>query len=98
MKGPPPMRPWFRAWWTTFRFRHVLLEMLVALALAFLVWLYANSRAQDSVDRAQIPVHIQLAPQHRDNFLLETSGSPHVMVSFSGPSSRIRELRRKMQR
>ncbi len=87
-----------RAWWTTFRFRHTLLEMLVALSLAFLVWLYTHSRAQDSIDRVQVPVQIQLASQQRDLFLLETSGSPNVMASFSGPSSRIRELRHKFQR
>src|SRR5438067_1508917 len=92
------MRFWFRAWWTTYRFRQMLLEMLVALSLAFLVWLYAHSRAQDAIDRVQIPVQLALAPQHRDQFLLETSGPPHVTVSFSGPSSRIRELRRKLQR
>src|SRR4029077_13460123 len=93
-----PMRPWFKAWWTTFRFRQALLEMLVALSLAFLIWLYAHSRAQDSIDRVQVPVQIQLAPQHRDLFLVETGTSPQVTVSFSGPSSRIRELRRKLQR
>ena len=87
-----------KAWWTTFRFRHTLLEMLVALSLAFLVWLYTHSRAQDSIDWVQVPVQIQLAPQQRDLFLLETSGSPNVTVSFSGPSSRIRELRHKFQR
>lgn len=92
------MRPWFNAWWTTFRFRHTLMEALVALCLAFLVWLYTHSRAQDAVDRVQVPVQIQLAAQHRDAYLLETSGSPHVTVSFTGPSSRIRELRRKLQR
>jgi hypothetical protein len=72
--------------------------MLVALSLAFLIWLYAHSRAQDSIDRVQIPVQIQLAPQHRDLFLLETSTAPNVTASFTGPSSRIRELRRKLQR
>src|SRR5437868_12009728 len=92
------MRSWFRTWWTTFRFRHTLLEMLVALSLAFLVWLYAHSRAQDFIDRVQVPVQIQLAASHRDQFLLETSAAPNVTVSFTGPSSRIRELRRKLQR
>ncbi len=92
------MRPWFKAWWTTFRFRHTLLEMLVALSLAFLVWLYTHSRAQDAIDRVQVPVQIQLAPQHRDLFMLETGNAPTVTVSFTGPSSRIRELRRKLQR
>ncbi len=89
---------WFKAWWTTFRFRHTLLEMLVALSLAFLVWLYTHSRAQDSIDRVQVPVLIQLAPSQRDLFLLETNGSPNVTASFAGPSSRIRELRHNLQR
>jgi hypothetical protein len=92
------MEAWFRIWWTTFRFRHTLLELLVALSLAFLVWLYAHSRAQDFIDRVQVPVQIQLAASHRDQYLLETSTSPSVTVSFTGPSSRIRELRRKLQR
>jgi hypothetical protein len=89
---------WVKARWTAFRFRHTLLEMLVALSLAFLVWLYTHSRAQDAIDRVQVPVQIQLAPHQRDLYLLETNGSPSVTVSFSGPSSRIRELRRKLQR
>jgi len=92
------MRPWFKAWWATFRFRQTFLEMLVALSLAFLVWLYTHSRAQDSIDRVQIPVQIQLASQQRDLFLLETGTAPNVTVSFSGPTSRIRELRHKLQR
>lgn len=96
------MRAWFRAWWTTFRFRYTIrytvLEMLVALSLAFLVWLYTHSRAQDAIDRVQVPVQVQLAPQQRDLFLLESGSSPTVTVSFTGPSSRIRELRRKLQR
>lgn len=92
------MRPWFKAWWTTFRFRYVLLEMLVALALAFLIWLYAHSRAQDSIDRVPIPVQLQLAAPQRDQFLIDAGGAPTVSVSFSGPSSRIRDLRHKLQR
>src|SRR6266566_3940554 len=77
------MRAWFRIWWTTFRFRHTLLEMLVALSLAFLVWLYTHSRAQDSIDRALVPVQIQLAAQQRDQFLSETTfcGTLHVETS-----------------
>jgi hypothetical protein len=72
--------------------------MLVALSLAFLVWLYAHSRAQDTIDRVQVPVQLQLAAPYRDLFLLETSTSPSVTASFTGPSSRIRELRRKLLR
>ena len=87
-----------KAWWTTFRFRHVLLEVLVSLSLAFLVWLYTHSRARESTDYLQVPVQVQLAPAQRDGYLLETGGENRVNVSFTGPTSRIREVRRKLQR
>ncbi|MBI3409534.1 MAG: hypothetical protein HY040_14435 [Planctomycetes bacterium] len=92
------MRPWFQAWWTTFRFRHLVLELLVALSLAFLVWLYTHSRDQNSIDHVQVPVQIQLNPSQRDQYFLETTGTQKVSVSFSGPSMRIRDIRRKLQR
>ena len=44
------------------RVRHTVLEVLVALSLAFLIWLYARSRDQDTLDDAPIPVQIGLAP------------------------------------
>src|SRR5438034_3530301 len=93
-----PMRPWFQAWWTSFRFRNIVLEMLIAVSLAFLIWLYTHSRSQNSVDHVQIPVQIQLAPSQRDQYILETPGPQKIDVSFSGPSMRVRELRRKIQR
>ncbi len=87
-----------KAWWTTFRFRHIVLELLVSMCLAFLVWLYTHSRARSSIDHAQIPVQIQLAASQRDQYALEVQGQARLSVSFSGPSSRLRELRRKLQR
>jgi hypothetical protein len=87
-----------KAWWTAFRFRHIVLELLVSMCLAFLVWLYTHSRARTSIDHAQIPVQIQLAASQRDQYALELQGQPRLGVSFTGPSSRLRELRRKLHR
>lgn len=92
------MRRRLQAWWTAFRFRHLVMEMLVALSVAFLIWLYTHSRDQNSVDHVQIPVQVQLAAGQRDQYLLETIGPQKISVSFSGPAMRIRELRRKIQR
>src|SRR5207302_226646 len=81
-----------------FRIRQRLLEVLVALSLAFLVWLYTRSRDQEILDRVPIPVQIQLAKPHAGNYDLEVNGHSRIAVSFSGPPSRIRELRRRLQR
>src|SRR5262245_7558594 len=81
-----------------YRFRRVSLEIVVALCLAFLAWLYTRSRDQEILDQVPIPVQIQLAPAFASNFDLETGGTGRVAVSFAGPPSRIRELRRKLQR
>jgi hypothetical protein len=81
-----------------FRIRQRLLEVLVALSLAFLVWLYTRSRDQEILDRVPIPVQIQLAKPYAGNYDLEVNGHSRVAVSFSGPPSRIRELRRRLQR
>lgn len=75
------------------RFLDRLLSGLVALSLAFLVWLYARSRDQDILDQVPIPVQISLTPSQADHYDLEVTGPPQVPVTFSGPPSRIRELR-----
>jgi hypothetical protein len=72
--------------------------MLVALSLAFLVWLYFRTRDKESLDQVPIPVQITLAPEAANQYDLETPSSPHVVVSFVGPPSRIRELRGMLQR
>jgi hypothetical protein len=84
--------------WFAFRLRNLVLEMLVALSLAFLVWLYTRSRDQEVLDQVNVPVEIQLAPAYASNYDLEINGKSRVAVSFTGPPSRIRELRRKLQR
>jgi hypothetical protein len=87
-----------KSWWMAFRFRHIVLELLVSMCLAFLVWLYTHSRARTSIDHAQIPVQIQLAASQRDQYALEVQGQARLSVSFTGATSRLRELRRKLQR
>src|SRR5205807_8326690 len=79
-------------------FRHIALEALVSICLAFLVWLYTHSRAGDSTDFVQVPVLLQLPPGQRDQFAIESQGPTRVNVMFSGPYARIREVRRKIQR
>jgi len=74
------------------------LEILIALSLAFLVWLYILTRDHASLDNMPIPVQITLAPGSAEQYDLEVSGVPHVIVSFVGPPSRIRELRGMLQR
>jgi hypothetical protein len=81
-----------------FRVPRFAVEILVALSLAFLVWLYIRTRDHESLDNMPIPVQITLAPGSAGEYDLEVAGSPHVVVSFVGPPSRIRELRGMLQR
>jgi hypothetical protein len=87
-----------RSWFVTSPWPHFILESLVALSLAFLVWLYARSRHQDTLDQVPIPVQIALAPALAGQYDIEVSGSSRVLVSFTGPVSCMRELRDKLQR
>jgi hypothetical protein len=89
---------WIQSHLPAVRLRHLVLEMLVALSLAFLVWLYTHSRAQMSLDHLQIPVQVQLATSQRDLFAMEIEGDAKVTVTFSGPASRVRDLKKKLQR
>src|SRR5438445_11520818 len=75
-----------------------LISALVALSLAFLVWLYVRSRDQETLDNVPVPVQIVLAPGQSRNYELEINGPSQVPVTFSGPPSRIRELRNLLQR
>src|SRR5262245_9931737 len=80
------------------RLRHILLEALIALSLAFLVWLYTRSRAPGTLDDVQIPVQLTMASGTAGNYELEIHGSSRVPVSFAGPSAHVRELRHQIQR
>jgi hypothetical protein len=75
-----------------------ILSFLVALSLAFLVWLYARSREQEILDNVPIPVDVALTPSQADQYTLEITGPSQVTVSFGGPPVRIRELRSMLQR
>jgi hypothetical protein len=92
------MRRWFSPSASTLGVRNLALELLVAWCLAFIVWLYMHSRAHQSIDHIQLPIALQLAPGLRDQFTLDVSNVPKATVSFSGPNSRMRELRRKLAR
>jgi hypothetical protein len=75
-----------------------LITSLVALSLAFLVWLYMRSRDQEMLDNVAVPVQIVLAAGQGEAYELEMTGPSQVPVSFTGPPSRIRELRALLQR
>src|SRR6266511_4197863 len=75
-----------------------IISALVALSLAFLVWLYARSRDQEILDNVPVPVEVTLARHQAEQFSLEVTGSCQVPVSFAGPPPRIRELRSMLQR
>lgn len=89
---------WIQNHWTPVRLRQLTLEMLVALSLAFLIWLYTHSRALTTLEHIQVPVQIQLVTAQRELFSLEVNGEARVTASFSGSSSRMREFKRKLQR
>lgn len=74
------------------------LSSLMAVCLAFLVWLYARNREQESLDNVPIPVQLVLAPSQAEQYELEVTGPCQVPVSFMGPPSRIRELRGLLHR
>lgn len=75
-----------------------LLSLVVAVSLALLVWLYARSRDQESLDNVNLPVEITLAPNQTDLYTLEVSGPSQVVASFTGPPARIRDLQSALQR
>lgn len=75
-----------------------LLSATVAISLSLLVWLYARSRDQEPLDNVPIPVQVSLNPRQADQYTLEPMGSNQVLVSFTGPPQRIRELQAMLQR
>lgn len=85
---------WLRP--SSLRFRRTLLEALVSACLAFIVWLYLHSRVHHVLEHVQVPISLQLAPAHRDAYALEVPAVPKATLSFSGPHSRMRELKRKL--
>ncbi len=74
------------------------LSTFVALSLALLVWVYARSREQETLDHVAIPVHVSLTAAQRDQYILEVLEPSHVLCSFTGAPGRMRELRSLLQR
>ncbi|MFO0878050.1 MAG: hypothetical protein U0840_11930 [Gemmataceae bacterium] len=74
-----------------------LVSLVMAVCLALLIWLYARSREQDTLDNVPLPVELTLAPRQADLFSLEAADR-QVVVSFTGPPQRIRELHLMLQR
>jgi hypothetical protein len=59
--------------------------------------LYARSRDQEVLDNASVPVLVTLAPEQAEHYSLELTGANHVMVSFTGPPLRVREVQSMLQ-
>jgi hypothetical protein len=70
-----------------------LMSSVVAVSLAFLVWLYARSRSQEMLDSIPISVRIVLDAEQASDYEMEITGSSQIPVSFVGTSSRLRLLR-----
>jgi hypothetical protein len=75
-----------------------LISALVALCLAFLVWLYVRGRDQETLDNVPVPVQVTLSSGQAEHYELEMNGPNQIPISFSGPPSRMRELRGVLQR
>jgi hypothetical protein len=75
-----------------------ILSFVVAVSLALLVWIYARSRDQEVIDNVAVPVQVVVNPRQADNYSVEVTGQSQVVVSFSGPPQRIRELQGMLQR
>src|SRR5207237_1336874 len=75
-----------------------LMSLVVAVSLALLVWLYARSREQEMLDNVTVPVQVTISPRQADNYNLELVGPGQVMVAFTGPPVRMRELQGMLQR
>ncbi len=76
-----------------------LVSCLMAVSLALLIWLYARSREQETLDNVPVPVEVVLSTRQGEQFSLELPSSrSQVSVSFTGPPQRLRELQMMLQR
>jgi hypothetical protein len=71
---------------------------VVAVFLALLIWVSTRSREQEVLDHVPVPVDISLSSSQSDQYNLEVVGQAQVLATFTGPPSRIRELRGLLQR
>lgn len=75
-----------------------LISALAAIGMAFLVWLYARNRDLETLDNIPIPVRVRLTERDAAQYLLDVNGPSLIQASFTGPPSRVRELRGMLQR
>ena len=75
-----------------------LLSVFVAVSLALLIWLYARSRDQETLDSVPVPVDVVLGTTQAEQYSLEIVGPAQVLATFSGTPTRIREVRSLLQR
>jgi hypothetical protein len=71
-----------------------ILTPIIAVGLAFLIWLYFRSRDQEVLDD-RIPVQLQVAAVQEPEYQVEHNAHP-LKVSFTGPPTRIKEVRSKL--
>lgn len=69
---------------------------IIAIGLGFLVWVYIRSRDQEVWER-DVPLVLTVAPSQIDQFALSENEPTAVPVAFSGPPSRIREVKSLMR-
>jgi hypothetical protein len=75
-----------------------LTSVFIAVCLAMLIWLYSRSREQEVLDHVPVPVDVSLGAGQAEQYNLEVVGAAQVLATFTGPPSRIRELRGLLQR
>ena len=59
-----------------------LLSCLMAVSLALLIWLYARSREQETLDNVPVPVEVVLSTRQGDQFTLELPGGQSLPIKF----------------
>jgi hypothetical protein len=70
---------------------------IIALGLGFLVWLYIRGRDQETLER-EVPVEIVVAAEQASAFEIDRTGAVGVVpVEFTGPPSRIKEVKNQLQ-
>ncbi|HQR44145.1 MAG TPA: hypothetical protein PLX97_15725, partial [Gemmatales bacterium] len=78
-------------------FDRYVITPVIALGLAFLVWVYLRSRDQE-VQSYPIPVEVSLDPQQADRFSFDSKPENQtVRVKFYGLPSRLREVKDQVE-
>lgn len=70
---------------------------IIAVGLAFLVWLYIRTRDQETLEK-NVPVVFRLASNQKEMFEFTGEGKTELPVTFTGPPSRLREVQALLSR